>query len=358
MHRRIVWVAMLWFYLLGPTLTQAQTALGQLAASMQPGTWAELTTNGLTNDLLYIAPGHLLQYADSAVWDPNSRQFLFVGGAHAPDPNKRFITYNDATNSWRREADPYFFEFSSTAQIVWHAYDHNTIDPATGDFYYRPFYHATVYRYRIATKSWSALPDMPDSLNCCAGMAYFPEMGGLVIVGGGTVRFWKRSTNQWSDLATNVIMGPYHNFAEYNPVYKVVLLGGGNDSSDIYKLDSSGKLTKLKNAPLTLAIPYSVVTADPVSGQYLVVGGRDSNTNRWNAVYAYDIATDAWQRQSSPFPATADGIVATPVSTYGVTMFLRYDWGDPRVYLYKYSAGTIIPPDTTPPAAPTNLRVQ
>ncbi len=68
-----------------------------------------------------------------------------------------------------------------------HGYDHNAIDPARGIFYYRPFSSRSVYRYDIAADKWTDLPklDTGEYLACCVGLAWFPELDGLVWANGG-----------------------------------------------------------------------------------------------------------------------------------------------------------------------------
>ena len=78
-------------------------------------------------------------------------------------------------------------------------------------------------------------------------------------------------------------MGVYHNIAEYSPVHKMVLFGGGNGSSDLYKLDAKGKVTTLKKTPIGVGTMQSIVTLDPVSGDFLVFGKNGS-------FYVYDVA--------------------------------------------------------------------
>src|SRR5262249_35100116 len=83
--------------LLFPQERPSETELGKLAAAMKPGTWAELKTEGYTRELL---GGHdILVYADRAVWDPRSRQVLFLGQDHLRPP-PRFIAYQAAVNRW------------------------------------------------------------------------------------------------------------------------------------------------------------------------------------------------------------------------------------------------------------------
>src|SRR5581483_4332182 len=143
----------------------AASALGDLAASMAPGTWAELETKGLTPDLLQVPRPtmvyNVLEYQNSGVWDPTSRQVLFIGGPH--DGLGKFITYDEATNTWRQEPDPQPQEMLST-----HGYDHNTINPRTGDFFFRPYDRPDIWRYNIPTRTWSRQTRIPNvEYNCC-----------------------------------------------------------------------------------------------------------------------------------------------------------------------------------------------
>jgi|GEM_PF-880062 len=364
-----------------PGLTQAQalegaTALGKLAAQMKPGTWAVLETNGLSGDFLRTIPtgDSILSYADSASWDPNSRQLLFLGAPHLRAD--KFIIYQDATNTWTTGPLP---PLDCITPEAWergegctdHAYDHNTIDPRTGTFYYRFGLGAAnsrrLFKYNIASNSWSELPSIPGSLPMpsIGGMAYFPEMGGIILVSGGKVFFFNTTTHEWSLLTSDLAMGRVHSFAEYNPIHKVVIFGGGNDSPDLYKINASGTITKLKNAPIELRVPGSqgtYITVDPVSGKYLVFqmppGGRleQIKSPTGGQFYEYDVTTDTWALQASTHPLVFQSFV-TPISTYGIIMAVVSDRGNNKrtwVYLYKHSPNLskVIPPAAISPSTP------
>jgi hypothetical protein len=321
------------------------TELGKLAAGMKPGTWAELKTEKLLET--HKAKGNsgaIFGYNEGAAWDPTSRQWLYVGGDHN-DP-ARFVTYSADTNTWKVMPQPEWLGKSAT-----HGYDHNAIDPARGMFYYRPFNNRNVYRYDIANDRWTTLPklDTGEYLACCVGLAWFPELDGLVWANGGGgkghVFLFSEKTQKWTMLAKDLPMGVYHNFAEYSPVHKVVIFGGGNGSSDLYELDAAGKVTALKRAPIGIGTMQSIVTVDPVSGDFLVFGKNGS-------FHVYDAVKDEWRQQEGKVPIfeptrVRDNKVwhttATPVSTYGVTMFVKYYHADPPrawVYLYKHAETT------------------
>jgi len=325
------------------------SALETLAASMAPGTWAELATTGLNSGVLdsMSSPGHhILEYSDDGVWDPVAKRFLFMGGAHGDPWRAKFIRYTDSTNTWE-EILPR--ETWSDA----HGYDHNAVDPATGDFYHRAYGSGQVHKYSAATSTWSALPPIDPNLayvqNCCGALEYFPEMGGLVFaIGGyGEAVFFNATTGQWRKLnGANLPMGAYHNFAEYNPVHKVVIFGGGNEDPNIpgdqsvalYKLDQTGTITRMADAPLGLGVMQTISTLDPVSGDHLFFGNGDT-------FYSYDVTADRWTLRGGAIPIFSPsfnpqvfGIVAAPVSTYGVTMFVKWYWNQSKAYLYKHAA--------------------
>jgi hypothetical protein len=331
------------------------SALATLAAQMPPGTWAELPTNGLTNQLLTdIADySYITQYSEDLAWDPISRQLLFVGGPHTGQV--KFITYNEATNTWRAEPRPSFW--NCAANELWglcrgHAYDHLAINAAAGKLYFRHFNSAVISQYDIATTAWSRLPDMPANVfapgTCCGALEYFQEMNGLVAVMGafGEVGLYTPANNQWRQLGSGVPMGGYTNFLEYNPVHKVMIFGGGWGSGSrkaLHKLDATGAITRLNDHPFDqLGSSQSIVTVDPVSGRYLVFGKIGDQP----AFYEYEVTTDSWRLQPASrrppfFDVGADGplfgTVATPISTYGVTAFLNYDRDNSKLYLYKHA---------------------
>src|SRR5262249_55215441 len=95
--------------LIGPPLRAAEpkleeTELGKLAASLEPGSWGKLKTEGYTADLLRVQSHHILEYTDQAVWDPKSRQVLFVGQGHYSAV--KFIAYAAESNRWKQLPTP------------------------------------------------------------------------------------------------------------------------------------------------------------------------------------------------------------------------------------------------------------
>ena len=135
--------------------------------------------------------------------------------------------------------------------------------------------------------------------------------------------------------------------------------GGGNLPRDgsidlanrqTYVLDTAGTITPLELAPIGLGITQSIVTVDPVGGDYLVFG--DGGT-----FHTYDITTDTWHAQSASnipifSPTRSDAVwhvSATPISTYGVVFFAKFYYGSPSqawVYLYNHSERSSVESET------------
>ena len=331
-----------------PRLAAADpSALASLAGSMAPGTWAELKTSGLTPALLQV-PTHvmvynILEYQNSGVWDPTSHQVLFVGGPH--ENQGRFITYDEATNAWRQEPDP-----TPSYLLYNHTYDHNTINPTTGELYFRPFNRPEIWAYKIAQKAWRKLTTIPQGdFNCCGSIQYFPDRDGILFVGTSEIEFYYVGRGRWTSPWTTIKTGPYHATAEYSPVAKVLIFGGGSGVKTVYRMDAKGSIRQMGDSPVPLdSGGHAIFTVDPVSGHFLLFG-EDST------FYAYDSETDRWtlQAQRPPFfdvgqYGAVSCSIAIPIDTYGVVMTVTYSPTQPRVFLYKHAAGPGTPASPSP----------
>ena len=342
------------------TTSSAQSALAALAASMGPGSWAELTTNNVNPALAQTGgiTGTTLSYSDTAVWDPVTQQFFFLGGDHDPiSPSKcpRFVSYKESTNTWQLLPTANWFQCGAVSRM--HGMNHTAIDAANGKLYHRPFGDMVVRKYDIASQTWTNLPAIPTSVmgynQCCTALAWFPERNSLVYASiengtNGAVVEYSETTGQWIRLAGNLPIGPWQNFMKYDPVDRVVLFGGGEGDTHLYKLDVAGQVTALRDAPIGLGILDTVVSADPVTGKFLVFGVA-------NDFWVYDVTTDTWTLQTGGTTppilnapvydgSPVHGVVVAPVSTYGINMFAKCYIDDCHVYLYKHAST-----DTTPP---------
>jgi hypothetical protein len=306
----------------------SETALAKLAAGMKPGTWAELKTEGYGTDLLKVQNHHILEYTDTAVWDPKSQQVLFVGQGHYSAV--KFIAYSAATNAWKLMPTPAWWKGDPKTGKgpIGHAYENNTIDPIRGHLFHHQSATRLVHKYDIASGEWSTLPEIAGATTGHGtALVYFPERKGLVRVLGGAVHLFDEEKNAWSLLKDKVAMGPYHNIAKYNPVDLSVIFGAGNGSKTLYRMDAQGNITQLKDAPLLIRISSTVTAVDPVSGDLLVLSMDDKNK-----LFALDVKKNTWRQL--PDAPISEGVTAA-VATHGVTMFFANR--PAKVFLYKHA---------------------
>jgi hypothetical protein len=316
-------------------------ALADLAASLQPGAFTQLDTDGLDAALIDAGGGHhILQFSDKGVWDPNTCQALFSGGGHLSE--MKFIAFSASENTWFRPPNPTWWcppDPENPYACATHAYGHNALDPTTGTYWFRTFNSAAVLRTRVASpivSEWDQAPALPgDAAGCIAtALEYFPELGGLVYVdcAGQTARVLYDGAAEWTTLPGSYPMGPYHNYAVYSAPVGEVLFGAGNGSSALYLLDATGSASQIAAPPRQFhpspddPQTFRILTADPISGRFLAYAPA-------GVLYQYDANTDAWTQVSDTAPAGLQ--VAIPVSTYGVVLFLTQE---PTMWVYRHVA--------------------
>jgi len=319
--------------------------LSEAASSMAPGEWKSFDTQGFTRDLVNAcgAATFITDYARDAVWNPFSREVHFIGQGHYAC--QKHIRYSENDNTW--------YEVSRAGYEsvgIGHAYEHNTINPATGTIYYAKYNSKVILKYENG--AWTSLPDFPDSPAITKAIEYFPEMNGLVVVDPDAgIWLFSEVTKSWKKLSNPVEMGPYHGFAEYSPVYKVIIFGGGNGSTKINKLDANGTVhvDNIANSPGELGArgDQGLVQVDTSTGDFLAF--MSDNTQ-----YVYDVPSNTWSLIGNKAISIASTISAV-IPEYNVVLFASADDG---VHLYKLSdSSSSMPNAPTIPAAPTNLKL-
>ena len=350
----------------GHCISALGSTLEDAAAAAVPGSWVVLNQQGDGSGYGYEllkacgAGGgdcgdNILNYADKGLWSPSAREIHFLGKG-AGGREFKFISYSESSNTWVREAKPYWDQ-SPSGTTYGHGYEHSAVDPARGDVYWRNYNSTDVFKWARATKSWFQLSAAPNPA-VAAAIEYFPDRAGLLLVGGGSVHFYTATGNSWTRAAQGLAMGGYHNVAVYNPVRKLVVFGGGNGSRSLYAMNASGEIRPLPVAPVDVAVNSSILTVDPASGQLLLFGSNGS-------FHEFDFARGSWRTLESAnvpiFNGSSNQVeyrVAVPISTHGVIAILTFDGrAGNRVYLYRHSPSPPTGIDRTPPLPPTNVRV-
>lgn len=347
--------------LLAPAVAGA-TPLGDLAASMEPGTFAQLEFPGVNlGDRLRTcnSGSNIGEYADSGSWDPGSRQAFFLGTSHGYCYGSRFIIYSEDLHEWRDgPLPPNPCIAPMTDACFAHAYSHNTIDPDTGMVFYRHYGNREVYRFDArGTQTWTVhttIDTRRPTTGCCGGLEYFPagDRGLIFVDGSEGVYYWTESRDSWELLANTALhwddnvptlpMASYENFAEYNPIRQEMLFGGGDSPANLHVMDASGTITSRAPAPPAVSTRSTEgwVTVDPVSGHFLVflVDG---------SFYDYDSEADVWTRQMGTHPLAPRSAMEgfeIPITSYNVNMFVVWNDNDTAVWLYKHEFSEAPPP--------------
>jgi hypothetical protein len=304
-----------------------RTELGKLAASMKPGEWKELVTQGFGKQLLTSGRGGILPYADSGAWEAKTETLHFVGQGHLRPPPQHVI-YTANTNSWRRECPQWL------AKLKWfHGYENTCADPVNGLVFHNPSASNIVRQYDVATRKWTQLPNLPGGTPKGHGTAstFFPEMGAK----GSIVRFYTGSAQRfdmkaqkWSKITGDFSKAKsYHNVAEYNPKLKVVLFGGGNGSKQLYVIDKDGKTRALKEAPCWIGSSVSHLACCPASGELVVISYHRND----KSMHALDLADQKAEWRKLPEPPFHKGVITT-VSSYDCIVLFNYQ----KVMVYKH----------------------
>ena len=303
--------------------------LQELATAMKPASWAELETDGFEASEILVKPWmNILVETEEAMWDPVRRQ-LHVLGYTTQDEAGHFV-YDEHTNAWERRKTP------KAQSWFGPGYDHIAFDPAAQALFFRQHNHDLVHQLDVRTGTWSVLPRMPANPAEIGALEYFPEMGGLVFAGGGTVYLYRFRSKRWEVLAQGLEVGPSDAVTEYDPVHKVMLIGGGKGNRALFRLDPSGMIVKLREAPVALGLKDALIVTEPASGKLLVMtrpGGKK--------FYEYEVLSDRWtEMKLPPFAVMLDTrrayTTAAPISRWGVVMYLVADENESHVYLYRH----------------------
>jgi len=339
----------------------AGTHLEDVANSLKPGEWADLSTNGLTLGLLEDVGGHnLLQWTDDAYWDPVEKQFLFLGQGHSSnwDGNNatgpRFIRYKNSDNSWGNLP-------TLPVPSTYHAYNHSALDIKKRRFYHRPANSTVVYGFDLNSKTWSAnLPAVPSSvygaINCCGGLEFFEQLNGFIMAVSGEVVYYNETTKNWSSLASGLAASGYCQFTEYSEKKGVVILGGRD--SQFYQVGADGKVETLGAPPIPIdGCGSTVLTTDPNTGNFLLFGEA-------GGFYEYDPDTKQWTThnatsfiKSKTYKGGVWGTVAAPIPELGVNFFLSWNWDKSAAFIYKHTVLSSTAAEVTPPAMLNALKL-
>ena len=265
------------------------------------------------------------------------KQVRFIGQAHGGD--QRWFQFDEAGNAFSTLADPPWDGVTGYPGYIGHGYQHNTIDPATGDDYYLFTNSGDMQRRNRAGSTWMEVTGAATSGNAIAGaIEWLPSIGtqgGIVRAYAESVQRWDKAANSWSTVTSSLANPDNHRFAVRSIPHNLVLFGGGNgNSSALWSVGPTGGITSRAACPIGMGVTIGITVCCPTSGDLLVFG---TGTAR-----QYDVPSDTWSTLSlsgaPTFPTINSGhkVLAVPVPAYGVVMFIF--GGSADVWLYKHSS--------------------
>lgn len=378
--------------LLVPVMAQAQSdRISTLAPSMAPGSWAELTGGNISEEGLLIEPGgagYRSPYAHSGAWDPIRRKLHFIGSDHG-DWQCIHVVYDADTNVWSRGPDTELTGAGTSNHqpnnsACLHGFDHLEIDPAQGDLYW--WANAPeVWKLPLSSSTWAKIPNWTSTqgeaiargfafwsgamtgasagalyqYNCGSFWGGTPPPGGPGNGADGQVLIYSPGSNTWiSDGDAIVGFGyqggyTYQCFADYSPLYNVGFFGGGGaGGTHVWRLNSDRTVTALTDAPVNLGVQYGNVANDPVTGNFIVLESNQMyefdprGSGTWTTLDAsHSPPAGASGYVGYPNTPVYNGMFSTPITNYGVIMYVGCGSNTCKAFLYKHAAS----------AAPANL---
>jgi hypothetical protein len=318
-----------------------ETEMGKLAASLKPGEMKRLETRGYTWDLMKswydwetgLRGAHksysIISWSNDANWDPVTRQLFYFGLGHYASP--KFVKFSADSNEWQLLDLPTWADKRKNEAKAWpvgHTYDCEGICPEKRLFVVK--WRELTYVYHIDSGEWTARPSGAGKWTKAAStpLEYFPEMNGFLLVGDGR-ELVLVDVETWKPRGLGQVPLGIHGAMEYNPVHKVMLVGGGDAGDGFQKglslVDGEGTIRRLGPAPVHIrCTPEAKLTCDPISGEFLVQGRGAPH------MYAFHPIKDEWKELELKAP---DGLAAQ-IPTYGVVMFCASKGKD--VWLYRH----------------------
>lgn len=288
------------------------TQFAQLAASLQPGQWANFTTGNF--DLALVDAGQsrsIFEYATRGHWDPVNKKIQFWGQGHYA--GQALITYDEATNTWSKDT-------TVVNPGIGHNFQHLALNPANGDLFLR-LYNSGEIRWKPYGQAWqTAAPFNNINAQVSGALEWVPQLnngaGGLAFADTGGVRFSNAAVTSWGSQI-DAASAPYgQNGVAINGAF---YFGGGGNSVAFWRLNANGTITDVADPPVAYSNSPSAprLIPHPNGIDALVVDPSAAGN-----VYTYNAVQNTWTNSGQQQLGTVVWDVGITVPEYGVTVWL------------------------------------
>lgn len=345
------------------------SALATLARNMPAGSWARLSA-GNQNAVLGVGSisGTMIHYCNSMPWNPIARCIEIVAMDHGWG-RVRYARYVEDTNEFALVSGD--IGFGSFTQ---HGYDHNVVNPYTGDLYHRRIESVGGSSLTVARKainSASSFVNLPSVSTNYAQIAIgatwwsgsFAGAGAqgclLVFNSGdsfgrstdGQIVAYDPLANRWFmnklSMAPNYMSSgsTYHSVIEYSAGRNVAVYGGGNDATRrLWRLNADGSMTPMPDVPAGkgVGMQQGIFTSDPVTGNFLLLSAgqlwelNPTGTGSWTQLTGSRTPPSG---VGIPGPGgNPDGVIASAIPEYGVVAYItQTSQTGGTFFLYKHA---------------------
>ncbi len=328
--------------------------LSEAANNLQPGNWAQLPTASNQQAAMEQSGAWLTSQSNDVGYDPARGIAHYVGKRQNAYPH-RHIYYEEATHEW-------VVGTNVTGSDPGHGYDQQTVDPLTGNVYFRPYGGNPSRTIRRASPNnlsdWNSIPDWPldGYVQVAIAMAWWTgsfsgaSQGALMVYNsgesGGEIQIYDPASNSWESSITGFGgASTYHSAMTYSPIHNVAVFGGGNGNlRKIWRLNSDRSVTQLNDSPrgygTLVNASAGYLVNEPVTGNFLLVGEDDGT------MWELDpMGSGSWtQLTGSAAPpsgvhSSGRGNIAWAVPALGVVVFagVNQSGADPQMWIYKHA---------------------